>query len=50
MDIFFITLEQGLLIVDVPAQSQWIFNAIQFWFLMFVIDFVLNIIKRIPFL
>lgn len=49
-DLLFITLAPGLLIVDLPFDSPFIRWAIGFWLVMFLINLVLGMIKRIPFL
>lgn len=49
-DFLFLTLSPGLLVVDVPASSSFIIFSIQFWLVMFLINFVLGVLKRIPFL
>lgn len=50
LDLLFIDLSQGLVIVEVPAHSSFIQFAIAFWLVMLLINFVLGILKRIPFL
>lgn len=50
MDIFFLQLHRGLLIIDIPANDGTIIAAIAFFLFMYLLNFVLGILKRIPFL
>lgn len=50
LDLLFIDLSQGLVVVDVPADSPFIRFAIGFWLLMLFFNFILGVLKRIPFL
>jgi uncharacterized membrane protein (UPF0182 family) len=50
MDIFGITLERGLILIDVPFYSTVLNYVIGFWLLMLLINFVLGVLKRIPLL
>lgn len=46
----FITATPGLLLIDIPASSSFLNFAIGFWLLMYLINLVLGVIKRLPFL
>jgi len=50
MDLLSITIEPGLLIVDIPFNSSFITFGIGFWLVMFIVNLVLGVIKRLPFL
>lgn len=49
-DFLFLTYESGLLTVDIPFDSPYIRTTIVVWLIMFVVNLVLGVIKRIPFL
>jgi hypothetical protein len=51
MDIsfLFIQMHNGLVTVDVPADSAYIQWALGFWLVMFLVNFILGLIKRLPY-
>jgi hypothetical protein len=49
-DFLFITFQAGLLIVDVPATSAFLNTAIGTFLLVSLVNFVLRVLKLIPFL
>lgn len=49
-DFLFLSISPGMLIIDVFASSSFINYAIGFWLTMLLINFVLGVLKRIPFL
>jgi hypothetical protein len=49
LDLLFIDLSVGLVIVEVPAYSPFINFSIGFWLVMLSINFVLGVLKRVPF-
>jgi hypothetical protein len=50
IDLLFITMEPGLLLVDIPANLGSMRFVLYFWIVMSVVNLVLGILKRIPFL
>jgi len=50
VDFLFITAQPGLLMIDIPATSAFLTFAMGFWLVMYLVNLVLGIIKRLPFL
>lgn len=50
LDFLFLTIQPGLLVIDVVAWSSAIQTLIGAWLVVFLIRFVSSILKMIPFL
>lgn len=48
-DFLFLTVQPGLLVVDIPANSSFLAFAISVFLVVFLVNFVLRLIKLIPF-
>lgn len=49
-DFLFVTAQPGLLMIDIPFPSTYINFAVGVWLLFLLINFVLGVLKRLPFL
>jgi hypothetical protein len=45
----FLVIQRGYIQLDLPATSQFLEFSIGFWLVMFGINLVLGVLKRIPF-